>query len=65
MTRGRREGMQADTTPMETSVAVHIDALVYIPDLSEGISGAKGERKTGGRGPTDRSYLLPRCGRGR
>lgn len=36
VTRGRREGMQADTTPMETSVAVHIDALVNTPDLSEG-----------------------------
>lgn len=33
VTRGRSEGIQADTTPMETSVAVQIDALVYIPVL--------------------------------
>lgn len=36
VTRGRREGMHADTTPMETSVAVQIDASVYIPVLSTG-----------------------------
>ena len=32
--RGRREGMQAETTPMETSVAVQIAALTYVPDCS-------------------------------
>lgn len=29
--RGRREGIQAETTPMETSVAVQISALTYVP----------------------------------
>lgn len=31
---GRREGMQAETTPMETSVAVQIAALTYVPGCS-------------------------------
>lgn len=31
---GRREGMQAETTPMETSVAVQIAALTYAPGCS-------------------------------
>lgn len=31
---GRREGMQAETTPMETSVAVQIAALTYVPGWS-------------------------------
>lgn len=48
VTRGRREGMHADTTPMETSVAVHIDALVYIPDfIRRGFSGGERGRLTG------------------
>lgn len=34
VTRGRREGMQAETTPMETSVAVQIAALMYVPSCS-------------------------------
>lgn len=54
VTKGRREGMHADTTPMETSVAVHIDALVYTPVLSQGFSG----REDGVRGSTDRFYLF-------
>lgn len=36
MTRGRRDGMHADTMPMETSVAVHTGASVCIPVLSWG-----------------------------
>ena len=39
--------MQADTTPMETSVAVHTDALVYDPvyrgGLGEGDERGEGE----------------------
>lgn len=31
---GRREGMQAETTPMETSVAVQMAALTYAPGCS-------------------------------
>lgn len=40
MTRGRRDGMHADTMPMETSVAVHTGMSVCIPvydgEISEG-----------------------------
>lgn len=31
VTRGRRDGMHADTMPMETSVAVHTGTSVCIP----------------------------------
>lgn len=59
-TRGRRDGMHADTMPMETSVAVHIDTSVYIPVLSWGnlVWGEGRWEDEGESGSTDRFYLL-------
>lgn len=48
MTRGRRDGMHADTMPMETSVAVHTGMSVCIPVYDGGISEGGREIGPGG-----------------